>query len=184
MKASDIKEFLKKLFPDKIADVDKLDIKDEAAPAPAAAATGNVSSEVAAAIAPYLEQIKNLSQTLENEKKVREQMQSATESAQKAQREKAIVDLLADAVTKGKITPEQKQKYTERLNKDFELTKSIIEELAPNPALAGGGDDAAKVAAAKAAAEAAGPKIGVTPGGKILDAILTQNKNAAIQNTN
>jgi chromosome segregation ATPase len=127
---------------------------EEAAPAPDAGGDGGAdeettassSSEVSAAVeqalAPVQEQLKALQDALADEKEARQQAVEQLEEQQAARREEEIAETLDAAVEDGRITTEEREKWKERLEKDFDgYSETLAERPASEAALASGSDD-------------------------------------------
>jgi hypothetical protein len=95
-----------------------------------------------------------------------------------AQQKSAQVDgILADAIKTGRITPEKKDIWAKRFEKDHDLAKEALLELPENKAL---GDQGNSGAGSKQTTM----QTGASSGDKILDAISNMNQNAAINIAN
>ena len=127
---------------------------EEAAPAPDAGGDGGAdeettassSSEISAAVeqalAPVQEQLKALQDALADEKEARQQAVEQLEEQQAARREEEITETLDAAVEDGRITTEEREKWKERLEKDFDgYSETLAERPASEAALASGSED-------------------------------------------
>lgn len=70
-----------------------------------------------------------LVEMLKEEKKAREDSRKTVEQQLAATRTKEIADLIAAAVEAGKITPEQKPVWEQRLTTSYEISKEVLDEL-------------------------------------------------------
>lgn len=159
-----IKDILKKLFPDKAAEVDQLPDDPQVPPLAASPAVPAVSmdelqliKEENKVLSTQLSELKSL---LETEKKAREEAVGNIQA-------KRITDTLESAVKSGKITQEGKTSWQKRLEKDFTEAEAILSEMPANPVITGD----------KPKEQSPAPAPGTTPN-KILSAILTHNQTA------
>ena len=106
-------------------------------------ASGNAEiAELKAQIKALLEQQKALSSALAEEQKARKETVERLQAEAEKKRKAEINSLIENAIKEGKITPEQKDKWQERLESAYEATVEIINELPPNPAIANKGNGA------------------------------------------
>lgn len=102
---------------------------------PAADMARLIQESVTAAVAPLQEQVNALNGALAEEKKARHEAVKALEEAQKTKRGEEIGKLLDDALADGRVAAEKRDTWKERLEKDFDLTRGMLEELPKNPAV-------------------------------------------------
>lgn len=109
------------------------------APAPAPTLTGGAAAEVqqavTAALAPVQEQVKALSDALAAEKKAREEAVAALETQRTAETKTKAEKLAEEACAAGKFPDDKKDAWVERLTKDFDGAKAILDDIPANPAL-------------------------------------------------
>lgn len=152
----DIKAFLKSLFPEKAADIDKLDGGNPPAPAPAPAPQPQIDISALVHNRSALETLVAAQQKSEQEKaelkaKLEEQAKAieafqAEKAATQAQIEKQaaearkaeIAKLIADAQQDGRIEAKNEDKvklYQQLLESNYDTGKALIESLPKNPAI-------------------------------------------------
>ncbi len=124
------------------------------------------------------EQVKALSAALQEEKKAREEATQRLQQDAERQRAKEIENTLAQAIKDGRITPEQKDSWKARLEKDFEAFSQTLNELPPNPALNNDGKDGNNKSQDQQ------PGGNLSTGDPILDAVKQHNASAVIPELN
>jgi len=124
------------------------------------------------------EQVKALSAALQEEKKAREEATQRLQQDAERQRAKEIENTLAQAIKDGRITPEQKDSWKARLEKDFEAFSQTLNELPPNPALNNDGKDGNNKSQDQQ------PGGNLSTGDPILDAGKQHNASAVIPELN
>ena len=128
-----LKDFLKKVMPEKAAEIDQLQIPDpvkestQEKPAPV-----NYQSEE---ITTLKAEIKTLTQMITDLGKNYEAEKIARETTYKKMQSEKVAKAVEDAIKEGKITPEQKEKWQQRLEKDFEGSTELLAEIKANPAV-------------------------------------------------
>lgn len=130
-----IKDVLKKLFPDKVSEIDSADIdelKTNESEQKKGADKRDFKNEEIELLKEQnkvlLKQINELKTVVEGEKTTRE------ETLKNIRKDK-INDLLDNAVKTGQITPDNRAKWADRFEKDFDGSLEIMKELPINKTL-------------------------------------------------
>lgn len=119
-----------------------------------------------------IESLKGLVEKVSGDKKASdEQIQNYLAE----QKKKEVESLLSDAIAKGRITPEKKEAWAKRFEKDHDLTKEALMELPENKSLQSGQSGQGSNGTGTSAQTNNAPT-----GNKILDSIRSMNANAAI----
>jgi len=119
-----------------------------------------------------IESLKGLVEKVSGDKKASDE-QIQTYLAE--QKKKEVESLLGDAIAKGRITPEKKEAWAKRFEKDHDLTKEALMELPENKSLQSGQSGQGSSGTGTSAQTNNAPT-----GNKILDSIRNMNANAAI----
>lgn len=105
-------------------------------PAPtttAAPDTGNLAELVQRAV---VDALRPVNEELAKAKADRDAIAQQLSAQQTKEKDQQVATLLDQAVSKGKITPAQRDQYKADLDKAFDVTKGIIDRLPENPTLA------------------------------------------------
>lgn len=131
-----IKDVLKKLFPDKVSEIDSADI-DELKTIETEQKNGaeNKRDFKIEEIELLKEQNKVLLKQINELKTVVEGEKTTREETLKNIRKDKINDLLDNAIKTGQITPDNRNKWADRFEKDFDGSLEIIKELPINKTL-------------------------------------------------
>ena len=166
-----LKDILKRIFPDKAAEIDQ--VPEDAITPPAATAAPPAPAAAQSISMDELQLIKEenkvLSQQLGELKTLLETEKRAREEAVGNIQAKRIQDTLEAAVKAGKITQEAKGSWQKRLEKDYAEAEAILNEMPANPVLDGKSKENA--------APPANSNPGVSPN-PVLNAILQHNQSA------
>lgn len=127
-----IKELLKKLFPDKVNEIDGLEENDNADKK-----NDEKRDFKNEEIELLKEQNKVLLKQINELKTVVEGEKTTREETLKNIRKDKINDLLDNAIKTGQITPDNRNKWADRFEKDFDGSLEIIKELPESKVLTG-----------------------------------------------